>query len=100
MRIIREYSNKGRLKVRDKKSDQRFVAMANSWTLTVIVLLSVFMARSQTRGEFTSFFFLVLFSPLRTQMMRPSGLTSSLSDSDTFCLLSFSKGISYIYKCF
>lgn len=38
------------LKVREEKSDQRFAAMVNNKTLMVVVLLSIFMAGSQTKG--------------------------------------------------
>lgn len=39
------------LKVREEKSDQRFPAMVNNNTLTVVVLLCIFVAGSQTKGD-------------------------------------------------
>ncbi len=43
-------SERVHLKVREEKSDQRFAAMVNNKTLMLVVLLSIFMAGSQTKG--------------------------------------------------
>ncbi len=47
---LEETSERVHLKVREEKSDQRFAAMVNNKTLMLVVLLSIFMAGSQTKG--------------------------------------------------